>query len=579
MDVTKYVQMRIRSKTMENIAQLKNLAKGVSLLYVEDNDDLREAFAHYLKNFFDNLVICKDGQEGLEAYKTKQFDIVVTDIEMPRMNGLEMSQAIKLITPYQHILIISAYKDTSNYEKAIKIGIDGYVLKPIEFEQVNETLIKVCMHINSIKENEKYKNHLEDLLEQKTLEIKEQYVTDALTGLNNRIYLDEKLKDQKEHTIVLFNIDNFSIFNYNFGFGVGDEIIKETAKVLRKFMDDDFTLFRMQGDEFVFLTLGKKFEQAKELAEKVKAYFALNAVQLEKLKLHISFTIAIDAGEKNDLLRSASLAVQEIREIGKNHIGVYDKESGFEQLQKNNLMWIDKIKGCLQENRFTVYFQALKKIKTGEIKKYEALARLISPENEVISPFVFLKPLAMAGLLTEFTKQIIDKAFAFVQDKEIVISINITGEDFKEKYLVSYLEAKREEYGIKASSIILEILESVSIIDSDVVLTQLKELKALGYKIAIDDFGTENSNFSRLLTLKVDFIKIDGSFIKNITTDTNAQEIVKAIVLFAHNIGCEVIAEFVHNKEVYDLVAEYDIDFAQGYYISEPKPTLIEERG
>lgn len=563
---------------MDSIANLKSLAKNISVLYVEDSEDLRESFAHYLNNFFEDIVICKDGEEGLQTYKTRVFDIVVTDINMPKMNGLEMSQAIKILTPYQHILIISAYKDIQNYEKAIKIGIDGYVLKPMEFNQVNESLIKVCIHVNNSKENEAYKNHLENLVEEKTKEIKEQYVIDSLTGLHNRTALDEKLCNDNKQTVVLFNIDNFSIFNYNFGFTIGDKIIQKCSEVLRQFENRDFTLFRVQGDEFVFFASGEKFEEAKELAEKVKAHFALNAIEMQEMQLYLSFTIAIDFGVKSDLLRSASLTIQEIRQIGKNHIGIYNQESQFEQLQKNNLLWIDKIKMYLQENRFRVYFQAIKNVQTGEIKKYEVLARLLSFENEVISPFIFLKPLAMAGLLTEFTKQIIDMAFAFVADKDIVISVNITGEDFKEKYLISYLEEKREQYGLKASSIILEILESVSIIETDIVLVQLKELKALGYKIAIDDFGTENSNFSRLLTLKVDFIKIDGSFIKNLATDTNAQEIVKAIVLFAHNIGCQIIAEFVHNEAVYNIIKGYGIDFAQGYYISEPKPKLLVER-
>lgn len=286
--------------------------------------------------------------------------------------------------------------------------------------------------------------------------------------------------------------------------------------------------------------------------------------------------MAIDASNGEDLLRSTSLTLQEVRQIGKNHIGVYNPDSHFETLQKNNLIWIEKIKACMSNNSFHVFYQPIKDIRTGEIKKYEALSRIVTPENEIIGPHMFLKPLALAGLLNDFTRRVIDMVFAFMRDKGKVVSINITGEDFKENYLVDYLEEKRKEYGLEASSIILEILESVSTIESHVVLEQLKALKALGYKLAIDDFGTENSNFSRLLTLKVDFIKIDGSFIKNIASDINSQEIVKAILLFAHNIGCEVIAEFVHNQEVYETISLYGLDYAQGYYVGEPKPNLIE---
>ena len=221
-----------------------------------------------------------------------------------------------------------------------------------------------------------------------------------------------------------------------------------------------------------------------------------------------------------------------------------------------------------------VYFQAIKNTKTKKIDKYEVLARIIDGD-QIVMPAQFLKPLALSGMLSFFTKKVIDLAFAYIQDKDVKITINITGEDFKENYLVDYLQEKSKEYKISSSRVVLEILESVSTISEEIVLKQLLELKKLGYKIAIDDFGTENSNFSRLLTLKVDYIKIDGSFIKNLDTDINAQEIVKAIVLFAHNIGCKVIAEFVHNEIIYDKITEFDIDLAQGYYVSKPKGEII----
>lgn len=194
--------------------------------------------------------------------------------------------------------------------------------------------------------------------------------------------------------------------------------------------------------------------------------------------------------------------------------------------------------------------------------------------NEVIMPYQFLKVVSLAGLMSDFTKIIIDKALSTLTKQKLQVSINITGEDLQENYLIEYLESKREEYDLKSSQIILEILESMSITNEEKILRQLKELKNLGYKLAIDDFGTENSNFSRLLTLDVDFIKIDGSFIKNIDTNSNSQEIVKSIVSFAHNIGCGVVAEYVWSKKVYDTIKEFDVDFAQGYYIAKPDKKL-----
>jgi len=560
---------------MNSILALKEISQNISLLYVEDNKLLREVFQSYLQKFFQNIEVCTNGLEALEAYKEKCYDIVVTDINMPFMDGLMMSEKIKEINPYQHIIIISAYKDIANYEKAIKIGIDGYISKPINYEQTNLILYKTALHIKNAKENEEYKLHLEKLVELKTQEMKKHYVTDQLTGLYNRVYLDEQLtSDQNRKTILLLNIDNFSIVNYNFGFVIGDEILQKVVKMLKEFQGDFFTLYRLQGDEFLFLAKGEKLQEAKLLAKKIQDSFAKINITHKHISINISFTIAIDSGFGNDILRTTSLTINEIREIGKNSIAIYSKDSSFEKLQKNNLFWIEKIKECFNGDKIAVYFQAIENIKTKKIDKYEVLARIIDGDN-IIMPGQFLKPLAISGMLTFFTKKIIDLAFAYIQDKDVKITINLTGEDFKENYLVDFLQKKAKEYNITPSRVVLEILESVSTISEEVVLKQLIELKRLGYKIAIDDFGTENSNFSRLLTLKVDFIKIDGSFIKNLDTDTNAQEIVKAIVHFAHNIGCKVIAEFVHNEIIYDKIIEFDIDLAQGYYISEPKAKMV----
>ena len=561
---------------MQNFLKLRELGHDLSILYVEDNDDLREAFSIYFEKIFKSVKVCVDGREALEAFQNGDYDIVVTDINMPRMNGLEMSAEIKLLNPEQRIIIVSAYKNIDSYAEAIRLNIDGYILKPMEFEQVNAILAKICLQVINLKENITYKEHLEELVELKTQEIKRHYVTDALTGVPNRIALDERLQSNEFNTLVLLNVDNFSIVNNNFGFSIGDKIIQKIAKTLEDFGSDAFELFRMQADEFVFLAPEDKIEEAKTLAESIKEHFKTHNVVVEAIELNLSFTMAIDASATKDLLRSASLTLQKVRQIGKNHIGVYNPDSDFETLQKNNLLWIEKIKACMKNNTFRVFFQPIKDTKTQKIHKYEVLARIVTMENEIVGPHMFLKPLALAGLLSEFTRRIIDMAFAYVANKDVTISINVTGEDFRENYLVGYLEKKRQEYALSASSIVLEIVESVSAIDTDIVLEQLKALKALGYKIAIDDFGTENSNFSRLLTLQVDFIKIDGSFIKNIASDANSQEIVKAIVFFAHNIGCKVIAEFVHNQEVYDLIVQYGIDFAQGYHISEPKPYLME---
>lgn len=156
-----------------NVAQMKVLTQNLVILYVEDESSIRESLAKYFKKFFNTVIVAKDGIEGLEAYKTNHIDIVATDINMPKMNGLTMAKEIKKINEYQNILVVSAYSDVQNFTESIQIGIDGYILKPIDYNQLNATLYKIAFKIKQFQENKKYKENLEELVEEKTHDFKQ----------------------------------------------------------------------------------------------------------------------------------------------------------------------------------------------------------------------------------------------------------------------------------------------------------------------------------------------------------------------------------------------------------------------
>jgi len=562
---------------MRTASELKEFTQNLRVLYVEDDQLLQETIAEYLRMLFADVALANNGLEGLELYKGNSFDIVITDINMPQMDGLEMATKIKEIDPEQHIVIISAYKDLNNYIEAIRLGIDGYVLKPVEYEQVNAILYKVASQVFNAKENIRYQKDLEKLVAEKTQKLKEHYVQDSLTGLANKRSLEEFLLYEGVKTFILLNIDNFKMINYNFGFQVGDLFLQEIAQQLKKLIQPPFTLFRLQGDEFGLCAKGELLGQAQKLAQEIKEYFNSYFITKNGICLNITFTIAIDSSASRDLVQSTALWVQELHETGKNIIGTYQADSEFEQNQQNNLYWIEQIKEYIKQDRLKVHFQPIQNMQDQTIQKYEVLTRIISKDGTMVMPHEFLHSLALSGVVTQFTRRVIYKAFEKLRGTDYNISINITSQDLLENYLITYLEEKCQEFRIQRSQIIIEVLESVSTINDMHSLHQLQRLKKLGYKIAIDDFGSEHSNFGRLLTLNVDFIKIDGSFIKNLHKDTNAQEIVKAITAFAHNVGSKVIAEYVHNEEVYKTIKALEIDFAQGYYISEPIETFYQE--
>ena len=171
----------------------------------------------------------------------------------------------------------------------------------------------------------------------------------------------------------------------------------------------------------------------------------------------------------------------------------------------------------------------------------------------------------------------VDKTYAFMANNTYDFSINITEDDLTSVYLLAYLKEKELEYKIEPYRVTLEILEGISAAGQKNNIEQIKEFKRHGYKIAIDDFGAEYSNFERILALDIDFLKIDARYIKNIDTDKKSYEIVKAIVNFSNNMYISVVAEYVHSASVQKVVKELGIEFSQGYYFSEPNKALIEQ--
>lgn len=224
---------------------------------------------------------------------------------------------------------------------------------------------------------------------------------------------------------------------------------------------------------------------------------------------------------------------------------------------------------ALELGQVTPYFQGIYHNKSNKITKFEVLARIVK-DDEVISPYRYIDAAKLSGLLPEITRVMIDKSFKIMAKNNYNFSLNITEDDLSQNYLLTYLAEKLVEYKIALQRIILEILEGVSATGKKNHIKQLTELKAQGYQLAIDDFGTEYSNFERILKLDIDYLKIDAKYIKNIDVSKKSYEITRAITFFAHNVNIPCIAEFVHNESVQAVVNTLGIDYSQGYYFSEP---------
>lgn len=426
-------------------------------------------------------------------------------------------------------------------------------------------------------ENEKLQNYLAvftDLTQLIQTQNRLEYMLyhDTLTSLYNKTCFEKIIEDKKERSLVVLNIDNFSYINTAYGFDVADNLLINIAKILEKESKAN-NIFKFNADEFVLL-----YDEEIDLEKKIKAiqnYFFANSIKIEDLKLNISFSYGAVYGN-NNLLRNSSTALKLAKENGKNRFYIYKKdEDNFNYEHKEEIIKASNlVRNAIENDNIIPYFQGMYDNEKNEINKYEALVR-IEKNEEVISPYYFLEAAQVSGLLPDITKIMIDKSFKTMQDEKVSFSVNITEDDLSQNYLNEYIKEKLKEYSIDAERLTLEILEGISSSGKKNHIKQLNALKNLGLKIAIDDFGTEYSNFERILDLDVDFIKIDAKYIKDIHINKRSFEITRALVFFAKNVNITCIAEFVHNEEVQKIIEDLKIEYSQGYFFSEPKKELI----
>jgi EAL domain-containing protein (putative c-di-GMP-specific phosphodiesterase class I) len=253
------------------------------------------------------------------------------------------------------------------------------------------------------------------------------------------------------------------------------------------------------------------------------------------------------------------------------NIVVYSKENSLDKQYENNILWAGKLKKAIEENRVVPFFQPIINNSNLAFEKYEALVRIVESDGKVISPFFFLDIAKQTKQYLQLTQIMIEKSFEAFKDRDNEFSINLTMEDISSVQMRELLFEKLDNHPHIAKRVVLELVESESIKDYNEVIEFINSAKSKGCKIAIDDFGSGYSNFEYLIKLQADYIKIDGSLIKNITTQKESFVVVSTIVSFAKQMGIKTIAEFIENEEIFQATKELGIDYSQGYYFSPPK--------
>ena len=602
---------------MIELQDLLPYTKKLKLLCVDSDDTIRQSLVKTFSRIFAQVDDAADGYDGLNHFKINQHDLIITETDLRNYSALQMIEQIRKISPSQHVIAISKDKDVESLLAWSNSGIQGYVLKPINMQILLESMYKSCsfLYANAQKlqqvedfakikaQKQQLQTHYEAnenklqaalayerkrlgrlLAQEKALlarvrdseaKVKSIRYSDDLTGLKNKHALKDAIAKEGEKALLFIDMDHFESINTLYGMGYGNKVLKETASRLERFLPSNTDLFRISADEFVILIDAPTPNQELLLSQQILSMFQQAPIIIGDIEFDISFSMGMDRGSHSQLFVHAKTASSEAKEKGRAQMVVFKDNSDYVKRQRETLYWIQTVKDALKNDRVMSYYQPIHNNESRSVDKYEALCRILDKEGNILSANEFIHPAHLAGLTTKISRVMIDKAFKYFSSNSYAFTLNISAQDFHENYLEEFLQYKCDYYHILSSRVYLEVVESITINGTDETLHQIQRLRAKGFNITIDDFGVEQSVFSRLLRLEAKTIKIDSSFIKNIDVNLSHQMIVQNIVAFAKRIGAQTIAEFVETQAVYEKVCELGIDYSQGYYIGEPNAKVM----
>jgi len=412
---------------------------------------------------------------------------------------------------------------------------------------------------------------------------------DSLTELVNRREFERRLQQailgaktaSQQHALCYLDLDQFKLINDTCGHTAGDELLQQIADLLQSGLRKTDLLARLGGDEFGILLYYCPLPPAQQVADKLREQLRqLRFVWQDKtFTLSASIgVVVIDADTPNlaSVLSAADAACYAAKNKGRNRVHVYQLDDSQLQQQHREMQWAARIPKALEENRFCLYYQQIVPIAAQQPQPQhrEILVRLQDESGELVPPMAFIPAAERYNLMHLIDRWVISTLFAHLATAALpeLYAINLSGASINDDSFVGFVQSQFAQYGVAPERICFEITETLAITNLAKAARVIAELKALGCYFALDDFGSGMSSFAYLKSLPVDYLKIDGVFIKDIVTDTVAASMVAAIADVAAVMHIQTIAEFVENDAILAKLTALGVNYAQGYGISRPAP-------
>lgn len=542
------------------------------VLIVDDQRDMRVAIRSALKEDGYELLEAASGEEALLLCERQTPDLILMDGLMPGIDGFTTCKELRSTSKYSHtpILMVTSLEDAKSIDAAFVAGANDYIPKPVNFGVLRK-------RIKRLLEASQAEQHVRQLA-----------YHDPLTGLPNRTTFLKKLeklvedpkRDGKLLAVLFIDLDRFKLINDTLGHDVGDLLLKAAADRLLGSVRTTDLVARLGGDEFtIILESITSSENAAAIADKICKRMSESFVFMGQ-KMYVTTSIGIslfpiDGRDTVELLKHADTAMFRAKE---QRDGYQFYEQGMETLIIKRVHMENELRHAIENDQLVLYYQPQKNLQTNKISGMEALVRWVHPERGMIPPFDFIPLAEETGLIISLGEWVLKRACQQLEEwlnkgyEPLRLSVNLSGRQIEHEGLIETVADIIQETNIPGKYLELEITESAMMKKPDNVISVLNELRNMDISLAIDDFGTGHSSLSYLRRFPVGTLKIDRSFVMDITTSKEDASIITGIIALAQSLNLLTIAEGVETIEQQTMLTEQGCDVMQGYYLDKPLP-------
>lgn len=558
------------------------------VLIIDDDDHVRCLLIDILSTTYE-CTGAASAEAGLAELTHNQFDLIVSDINMGGMSGLDLVPLVLQNKPDAMVVMISGEQTIETAIEAMRVGAFDYITKPLDVRQVEAAAKRALQHASLLKDKENYREQLERLLRERTAQVNRLAYYDTTTQLPNRALFCDRLEKAlavaqrplRNVGVLFLAVDQFKKVNDSLGHNRGDCLLKSVADRLRICISECDTVARFAGDEFALLLndiAGTKdlVKTIGIISEALRSPFNVDGHEVFVTASVGASLFPIDGTDGESLLKNAGAALYRAKVSGGNNYQFFTTD--MHSQASRHLALESSLRHAIENDEFVLHYQPRVAIDSLKIVGVEALVRWQHPQLGLIAPADFIPFAEGTGLIVPIGEWVLRTACAQNREWQAMglapfrMAVNISARQFQYHNIAKVIVEILQDQRLSPEHLELELTESSIMNNAEFAIEVLTSLKRMGVKISVDDFGTGFSSLSYLKRLPLDALKIDQSFVRDVTSDPDDAALVMAVITLGHNLRLSVVAEGVETDEQLRFLKLLNCDEIQGYLFSQPLP-------